>query len=188
MAARAEAAAATAERILDAAVEVFWERPTDRISLDEVAARAGVSVQTVIRRFGGRRGLLAAAAARESERVRREREGAPVGDVPGAVAVLVGHYEATGDRVLRMLAEEQRDEGLRAVADNGRRMHREWCARVFAPALEGLTGPARRCRLAQLVALCDVYTWKLLRRDAGLGRREVERALVELLSPIAGGR
>ncbi len=91
MVARAEAAAATAERILDAAVEVFWEMPTDQLSLDEVARRAGVSVQTVIRRFGGKAGLLAAASQREVEQVRHQREQAPVDDVAGAVGVLVDH-------------------------------------------------------------------------------------------------
>jgi AcrR family transcriptional regulator len=184
MVARAEAAAATGERILDAAVEVFWELPFEQISLDEVARRAGVTVQTVIRRFGGRDGLLAAAAEREAERVRRKRQEAPVGDAPGAVRVLVDHYESMGDRVLRLLAEEERVPGLREIADRGRVLHREWCARVFAAALAGRAGVERRRRLAQLVAICDVYTWKLLRRDAGLSRRQTELALVELLEPM----
>src|SRR5215472_1255259 len=112
MLARAEAAAATAERILDAAIELFWERPTDQISLDEVARRASVTVQTVIRRFGGRDGLLAAAAEREADRVGRQRNEAPVGDVAAAVHVLAEHYEELGDRVLKMLAEEDRVPGL----------------------------------------------------------------------------
>src|SRR5712692_8893933 len=84
MVARAEAAATTAECILDSAVEVFWELPTDQISLDEIARRAGVTVQTVIRRFGGRDGLLAAAVERESEKVRRQRDEAVPGDLAGA--------------------------------------------------------------------------------------------------------
>ncbi|HEV2242576.1 MAG TPA: helix-turn-helix domain-containing protein [Streptosporangiaceae bacterium] len=185
MGARAAAAAATAERILDAAVEVFWELPTDQVSLDEVARRAGVSVQTVIRRFGGREGLMAAAGAREAGRVRDQRDEAPAGDVSGAVRVLVDHYEAMGDRVLRLLAEEQRVPGLRPIADMGRGVHREWCARVFAPALAGRAGIERQRRLAQIVAVCDVYTWKLLRRDAGLTRQQTELALAELLIPLA---
>jgi hypothetical protein len=57
---------------------VFWQRPVDDIPLEEVAGRAGVSVQTVIRRFGGKQGLLAAAAERETERVRRQRDQASV--------------------------------------------------------------------------------------------------------------
>jgi len=155
MTARARATEETGERILDAVAEVFWERPSDQISLDEVAARAGVTVRTLIRRFGGKQGMLEAGAAREAERERGVREQAPVGDVPAAVAVLVENYEATGDRVLKMLAEEQRR-----------------------------TGAERRRRLAQIVAICDVYTWKLLRRDSGLSRRQTELALVELLTPL----
>jgi AcrR family transcriptional regulator len=188
MVARADSAAATGERILDAAVEVFWELPSDQVSLDEVARRAGVTVQTVIRRFGGRDGLFAAAAEREAERVRRQRDQAPVGDCRGAVRVLLDHYEGLGDRVLRLLAEEARVPGLREVADRGRVLHREWCARVFGPALEGHARVERRRRLAQLVAICDVYTWKLLRRDAGLSRRQTELALVELLEPLLEAR
>ncbi|HKA09051.1 MAG TPA: helix-turn-helix domain-containing protein [Candidatus Dormibacteraeota bacterium] len=184
MLARAEAAAATADRILDVAIELFWERPTDQISLDEVARRAGVSVQTVIRRFGGRDGLFAAASEREAERVRRQRDEAPVGDVAAAVKVLVEHYETMGDRVLRLLAEEDRVPGLRAIADQGRVLHRVWCERVFAPALLRLDGPGRERRLAQVVAICDVYTWKLLRRQSALSRGQTELAVVELLEPL----
>jgi hypothetical protein len=66
--------------------------------------------------------------------------------------------------------------------------HREWCARVFASALADLLPTSRRQRrLAQLVAICDVYTWKLLRRDARLSRRQTELALVELLNPLLEG-
>jgi hypothetical protein len=102
--------------------------------------------------------------------------------------VLVEHYETLGDRVLKMLAEEDRVVGLREIADRGRALHREWCDRVFAPALSGLSSRDRVRRLAQLVALCDVYTWKLLRRQAALSRRETELALIELVSPLVEGK
>jgi hypothetical protein len=42
----------------------------------------------------------------------------------------------------------------------------------------------RERRLAQFVALCDVYTWKLLRRDARLSRSQTELAMTELLNPL----
>ena len=184
MVARAEAAAATGERILDAATELFFEDPTHDATLDEVAARAGVSVQTVIRRFGGRDGLFAAAALRAREEVDAQRSTAPVGDVAGTVRVLLDHYEAHGETALRMLADEQRNPRLAALVEDGRAMHAEWCERVFAPALEGLPAAARRRRLAQLIAICDVYTWKILRRDRGLSRAETQRALCELLEPL----
>jgi AcrR family transcriptional regulator len=178
MVARAASAAATGERILDAAVELFWEAPGDDLSLDEVARRAGVTVQTVIRRFGGKDGLFAAAAEREAE---------PADDLGGAVRVLADHYEALGDRVIRLLAEAERDPRIGEIADRGRRYHREWCERVFATSLVGLRGLERRRRLGQLVAVCDVYVWKLLRRDGGLSRPQTELALVELLAPVLEG-
>jgi AcrR family transcriptional regulator len=79
---------------------VFFEEPTASLSLVEVTRRAGVSVQTVIRRFGGREGLLAAAGS------------------------------------------------------------------------------------AELIAVCDVYTWRLLRRGSGLIPRQTELALLELITSL----
>ena len=184
MRARAEAAAATGDRILDAAVATLWEDPGAEAPLEVIARRAGVSVQTIIRRFGGRDGLRAAAIEREARRVEAQRAEAGPGDLDGAVRVLVGHYEDLGDRVIRLLAEETRDPALRELAEPGRRSHLAWCERVFAPALGGRHGTERARRLAQLVAVTDVYTWKLLRRDRGLSRRQTELALVELLGPL----
>ncbi len=184
MTARAAAAAATAEQILDAATDVFYE--TGDLPLDAVAAGAGVSVQTVIRRFGGREGLLAAGLERESGRVRDQRDQALVGDVGDAVRVLLDHYDEHGDRVLSLLALEHRSPTAAEVLAQGRLLHRAWCERVFAPALARLDGAARVRRLAQLVAVTDVLTWKLLHRDAGLARPDVDLALRELLQPLMG--
>jgi hypothetical protein len=58
---------------------------------------------------------------------------------------------------------------------------------VFAPALARLGGAERARRLAQLIAVTDVLTWKLLRHDRRLSRRETELALIELLGPLTGG-
>jgi AcrR family transcriptional regulator len=184
MSARADATRATAARILDAALEVFWERPTHQISLEDVARRAGVTKQTVLRRFGSKSGLLAAAGERSFERVRAERDIVTPGDTAGAARALVAHYERLGDGVLRLLAEETREPALRPLVDRGRAYHVDWCARAFEPALRELRGAARERRLAQLVVVTDVYTWKLLRRDRGLSRRQTETAMRELVEAL----
>jgi AcrR family transcriptional regulator len=186
MKARADSAAATAERILDAAVGLFWERPSVDISLDEVARRAGVSTQTVIRRFGGKDGLLAAGMEREGTRIGLQRNRAVPGDLVGAVSALIDHYEELGDRVVKMLAEQQRSPALTPIVEHGRQLHREWCARTFAQALDRRTRVGRDRLLAQLVAVCDVYTWKLLRRDSRLSRRQTELAVRELVTGLIG--
>jgi AcrR family transcriptional regulator len=186
MSARAEAAAATGERILDATVALFLEQPSDQIRLNEVAEKSGVTVQTVIRRFGGKEGLFAAAAERETNRVRDMRFSVTPGDVAGAVRNLVEHYEAYGDGAMRMLSEEERIPAIREVVVNGRVIHREWCEYAFGPYLpEDDAGRERRA--AQLVAICDVYTWKLLRRDSNLSREDTELAITEMLVPFTKG-
>lgn len=154
------------------------------LSLEEVARRAGVSLPTVIRHFGDKEGLIAAGVERESERVSRQRNEAPVGDVRAAVRVLFDHYEELGDAVLRLLAEEDRVPGLGGLADRGRATHAQWCERVFAPALTDLSGDARARRLAQFIVLTDVFVWKLLRRDRGLSRNAAELAVCELIEPL----
>lgn len=188
MVARARGVAATRERILDAAVAAFWASPKGRPSLDDVAVGAGVSVQTVLRHFGSAEGLFAAAVERETAKVAADREVAAVcGDPDNAVRQLVDHYEEYGDGVVRMLAEETRQPALAVVAQRGRQFHRDWCEAVFAAELEGLSTADRARRLAALVAVCDVYTWQLLRRVSGLSRPETERAMRELVGALTGG-
>ena len=186
MTARADAVRATEEGILDAAIAVFWQRPTEDISLVEIAHRAGTTKQTVLRRFKSKDLLFAAAVERAFAQTRDERDKVTPGDVEGAVRVLVAHYERVGDGVIRLLAEEGRNPALREIIDRGRAAHAAWCEQAFAPALDSLDGAARDRRIAQLVAVCDVYMWKLLRQDRRLSRRQTEMALCELLAALTG--
>jgi AcrR family transcriptional regulator len=186
MVARAEAAAATGERILDAAVEAFWELPAETFSLEGVARRASVSVQTVIRRFGNKERLIEAAAEEGTRQVVRQRDQAPVGDVEGAVENLVDHYEEWADSALRLLAQEERVPAFREVTDAARALHHEWVERTFAPLIAEREGAARRRLLAELIAICDVYFWKLLRRDMGLSREQTQLALKETILALKG--
>lgn len=183
MTARARAVEETATRMVEAFTTLFVERPFAQITLREVAERAGVSVQTLIRHFGDKDGLTAAAAAHGAAAVAEQRAAAVPGDVAGSVAVLVDHYEAYGVLSLRLLAEEDSSPAVAVVARAGRDLHRDWCARVFAPFLRDLSRTDHDRRLAQLVAVCDVWTWRLL-RDAGLGPDQVRLALTELLAPL----
>lgn len=185
--ARAEAAAQNTRRIADAAQDLFLERHYDQVSLADVAARAGVGLQTLIRRFPTKEALVTGVGDHVRDRIVAQRSEAPVDDVQAAVANLVEHYETSADLALLLLAQEGRVPVFRRMADEGRRVHREWTARVFAPQLDGLSRSDRELRLAQLVAIGDVYTWKLLRRDQGLSRERVERALVQMINGLQGG-
>jgi AcrR family transcriptional regulator len=184
MAARAKATEATREKILDAAEVAFEELPFDEITLAAVAKRAGVSVQTVLRHFDSKDGLFLASLLHTGSKMAGDRGIQPVGDLEQIVSGLVDHYEEFGERILRMLAQEEREPTLRMLADLGREFHLEWCKQAFSPALEGLRGAKRERRIAQLVAGTDIYVWKLLRRDRGLSRAQTKLALRELLEPL----
>lgn len=187
MQARADAQAATRARILAAATERFVAGWYDEVTLRAIARSAGVSQQTVVNHFGTKEALFTTALERFSAQRREQRE-APADDVPKAIALVVADYDRMGDANVRALALEHRVETLAAALAVGRASHREWCARSFAGALEGLRGADRRRRLAQLQAATDVLMWKLLRRDHGLSRAQTERAMAELVQALYPGR
>lgn len=184
MRARAESAAATADRVIAAARTRFRSEPYDNIKLDDVAADAGVTVQTVLRRFGSKEGLVRAVGAAAAPAILAQRDEAPAGDVTGAVANLVEHYEQAGDEVLHLLRQESRVPAFAEITANGRQYHAQWVERVFQQWLAKRTRADRARLKAQLVAVCDVHTWYLLRRQAGLSQRNTARAIVELVEGI----
>jgi AcrR family transcriptional regulator len=162
--ARAEAAAATAQRILDAFLERLKTQWFDEITLEDVAEDAAVTVQTVVRRFGGKEGLLSSAIKILGTQINARRTATP-GELDCVVKNLIKDYEETGDPVIRLLALEPRHPALKEVLDFGRSEHRRWVANGFDQALRNLDVPTRQRALDALVIATDVYTWKLLRRD-----------------------
>jgi AcrR family transcriptional regulator len=178
MANRAAAAADTRARILRALVDLSMEKLTIDIVLGDVATRAGVSVQTILRHFGSREGLFDVAVDFAAAEVVEERI-APIGDVRAAVRVIVDHYELRGDWVIAMLGQELGDARIRRITELGRQTHRVWVETVF----ESQSNVDEELRDLLIVAT-DVYTWKLLRRDRGLDRDGTERSMLRLVSGL----
>jgi AcrR family transcriptional regulator len=185
MKARAEKAAATKERIVRSAADLIVERTLDELTLDAIAERAGVTVRTVLRIFGSKDEVFAAAVRFEGRRGHGELR---PGDVAASIRILFDDYEKIGDAVILRLADEGRMPALDALLKSGRVNHRRWIEESFAPQLAPC-GKARRAELLNAILVAaDVYAWKLLRRDFGLSRRAAEaviRAIVDSL--VAGG-
>lgn len=178
MGARAEAVADTRQRIIEALFDLGRERMFPDISLDDIAAEAGVSVQTILRHFKSRAGLVEATMDHAIATVTEERH-APVGDVEAAVAVIVAHYEDRGQTALLMLAQESSDPQVAELTRRGRAMHRTWVTEVFAP----FAGP-RDPLIDLLVVATDVYTWKLLRIDRGYSRARTEQLINRMATTL----
>jgi AcrR family transcriptional regulator len=182
MRARAEQTEQTRRRILDATVAVAAEKPILAVALPDIAKRAGVSVQTVLRQFGSRDGLFDATEVYVRSEVVAELE-APPGDLDAIIEVLMAHYELRGDDVLMFLGQERWEPRAAEITDEGRRMHLVWVRKVFAPFLPD-DADEREAVIDLLMVATDVYTWKILRRDRGLGIEETARRVRRMIAHI----
>jgi hypothetical protein len=108
------------------------------------------------------------------------------------VTQIFDDYEEIGDRVVHMLAEEHKVAGFANVARLGRENHRLWTETLFAAELRRHRPRTRIEVLTALLVASDVYVWKVLRRDLGLGRPAAEAAMLRLVvgalgTPTKGG-
>ena len=179
MAARAEGVEATRSAILDACLMLSTQQPIALITLDAVASQARVSVQTILRHFASKAGLIEATVAYGTELIAAARTADP-GDIDSAVHRLLDQYDAgEGKLALLLLAQEETDpEAVATIAATGKSVHRRWVEDVFAPYTND---PAV---IDLLVVATDVYTWKLLRRDRGLSRIDTEARVHALINAI----
>lgn len=184
MTARAAAAAETADNILAATKQLLADAAAADITLADIAARSGVTVQTILRRFGDKNAVFAEAIAHYGAEIRAHRGQAVPNDLDDLLANLVEHYEEYGRLVVKLLGEAAGLPAIRAGVEAGRDYHRHWCETVFAATLDALSGIQRARRLAQLVAICDVRTWEMLRVHSGLSRRQTHLALHQMLTPL----
>ncbi|HTH04307.1 MAG TPA: helix-turn-helix domain-containing protein [Ilumatobacteraceae bacterium] len=180
MGARAEATEATRARILDTTFELVFELSYDELTLREVADRAGVSFQTVLRHFGTKDGLIAAVAESRTgdEYVRRV---ARPGDAADAAAVLCARYEEIADGSLHWEMLEDRVEAVGVGIRAAREGHRAWLGGLFADALAPLPATGRSQLLLLLVAATDINTWRLWRRRLGLSASDTQAAMVSMM-------
>ncbi len=175
MTARSAKAEATRERICESVMNLYRERRIDEFTLDDVAQRAGTTVQTVLRAFKSKDNLVIEALGRFTKQDSpfvADRPGgfmtSPPGDVAAAIKSIFDVYETIGELVVRNLANESSNPALKPLIDLGRANHHAWLKSVFAPQLKARQGAARTQLFNCLAVATDVYTWKILRRDLGL--------------------
>jgi AcrR family transcriptional regulator len=183
MRARADAAAATRERILASARELLVAHSFEEMTIDEIAAGAGTTARTVLRIFGSKEELFA-----EALHSLGQFGQAPItpDDIGALISGTYAFYEKVGDTVVRWLGDEPRLPAMHAHLNVGRRHLRDWVAAAFAPALDRLQGESRKELHDALIVAFDVYTWKLLRRDFGLSRQAAQRRTKRIVLGLVG--
>jgi AcrR family transcriptional regulator len=180
-------------QLLDVGREVFAERGLDGTTVEEVAARAGVSKPVVYEHFGGKEGLYAVVVEREVQSLLDSFTSALVADSPRgllvqATSALLAYVEERADGFRILVREPMATAGGSAsgfstlISDVAGRVEHlldeQFAARGFRTAFAGLYAQA----LVGQVAL--VGQWWLDRatpvRDGGPGRDEVAAHLVNL--------
>ena len=179
---RAESARATGEAILKATEKAVFEKYYEDVTLADIAAEAGVTVRTVLRRFESKEGLFDAVNDDLGSRM-SEMVGLPVGQPEVALKATLDRYEWSGDANYRLLAQEDRHPPIARACEMGRTGQRAWVEEVFESYLPA-SGEARERRMLQILLILDVYAWRLMRREQGASRETTEAALAELLDLI----
>ena len=183
MTARAAQAEQTGLRILAAATALFMKRDLSDITLEEIASQAGVTLQTVLRRFGSKSGLFDAAIEHTASAVNEARRVEPAGDTHRALSVLLANYEQLADLNWRLLCHEAEQPAVARALKLARKIHREWLERVFVSSLPR-RGHERERRLELLFAATDFYVWKLQRRDFGHSQAATEAFMYRLVETL----
>jgi AcrR family transcriptional regulator len=127
------------EAILDAALELFAELGYESLSVEAVAALAGVSKATIYRRYPSKSDLVMAACAAVSEQT---REAADTGSLRGDLKIIVGNVcrmlttTVNGRLLPHMVVEAARNPELAAAKRRFVAQRRQVCLQALDRAVD----------------------------------------------------
>ncbi|MFL5889746.1 MAG: TetR/AcrR family transcriptional regulator [Solirubrobacteraceae bacterium] len=162
----------TREAIVDAVLGLL-DAGDLRPSVEDIAARAGVSPRSIFQHFGDRETLLRAVGMRQTERVSQIVEHLPdTGPFDDRLEAFVEQRA----RVLEFITPVRRSallnepfsEGSHAGLQAFRAFKRAEAERVFAPELDARPAGEREEVVRALGAVTDWNTWEALRAHQGL--------------------
>jgi len=185
---RAEQVARNDRKIMDAMADLWLEVPLSELTLDKISQRSGVTVRTILRKFGSKEGLFNACIEHDGDRFTQNRMQATPGDLESILDVLLEEYERMGDTLIRTLTVEYDFPSSQKLLKQARTIHREWCAMVFAPFLPPQSSDQYETVLSAFIAATEFYLWKLLRRDLGKSLTQCRQIFRFSLESLAGNR
>ncbi len=179
---RAVSAQSTREAIIAATLSSLASLPIAEVTLERIAALAGCSTRTIMRRMGSRDRAIDVALAT----VLAEAEGdspATWSSVDHGLASIVDHYSRHGALVWSILSQEAAEPRFAGIAQIGRAMHHEEARRIVQLHDEQLMKDEQ---LVELVSVAtDIATWHVLvtthsktPRGAGEAMRRIVWALL----------
>jgi AcrR family transcriptional regulator len=185
MDARAKASESTIDKIHEAAFALFRSQPFEEVTLQAIADRSGVTLQTILRRFGSKEQLFTEAAERQMQLIFKGREVSAPGGIAAIVATIVASYEDMGDLNWSGVSQEHRFPLIKRLFDKARAGHRQWIETCFADLIGRTKGEERERRIRLLFGATDFYMWKLYRRDLGMSRASTMAIMTDLVNALA---
>lgn len=154
-------------RILKCAAELLANVSNEEFRLEDVAQAAGVSVQTILRAFGSKDGLLVKALEHEAPAAidMSIYKDIKIEDLDQLITALFKIYEKIGDLVIHALAHEHRSPEFQKSLDVGRDFHKGLVSDTFGIHIQRRPPSERSALFHALMAATDIYVWKILRRD-----------------------
>lgn len=185
MSARADQVARNDQKILDAVADLWLQLPLPELTLEKVAKKAGVTVRTILRKYGSKEGLVKASIENDGGQFTQNRMQVEPGDLSGILDALLGEYELMGDALIRTLTVEYEFPSTSEILKNARAIHREWCEVVFAPFLPDPLSESYETVLTAFIAATEFYLWKLLRKDLGKSYKQTRQIFLYTLESLA---
>ena len=180
--------AATRTAVVDALLGLI-ESGDLRPTAPRIAARAGVSLRSVFQHFADLEALFAAAADRQTEKIRSlGRRLEPSGPLARRVTAFVVQRR----RILEAIAPVRRaallmepfSAEIQTRLAQARRLGRVELERVFAPELAVRRGAARTEVLAALAAASSFSAWEALRTHQRLSVARAQRVMAVTLRAL----
>jgi len=178
----------TRTAIIDAVLELLHGGDVHP-SIEDIAARAGVSQRSIFQHFGDRESVLAAVGERHAERVRELWRRVPR---DGPFAERLDAFLDQRVRLLEYITPVRRSallsEPFSPVTRQGleriRALKRREAEQVFAPELGGLPASERPATRAALGAAASWATWESLRAHQGLSVPEAAAAVRRTIAAL----
>jgi AcrR family transcriptional regulator len=184
MGVRAKAAEMTSKEIIRVVGELWMKYSLHEITLEMIAQETGVTVRTILRKYGSKESLFDAALQEDTAGIQDVRKKAQAGNIDQSISILINEYEYAGLAVIRTLAVENDLPVAAKILKKGRELHKEWCGRIFAEYLPSPNDKEYQILLGAFYAAPDVYKWKLLRIDLGYSKEKTEEIFLKTIIGI----
>lgn len=179
-------AEARRQKILKCAARLLANISDEDFRLEDVAEAAGVSVQTILRAFGNKDGLLIKTLESEAPSAIDFSmfDNVKIEDLDQLIRAMFTIYERIGDLVIHALAHEHRSPEFKKSLDMGRVFHKGWINDAFEIHIARRPPQERVALYHALLATTDIYVWKILRRDEALGFDDAVATVVLTLKSL----